>query len=260
MGVVNAREWLSHPITRGLDLDDPRTTDERRRLIASKPFLREIYEDWYTAVAGALPAGDGPVLEIGSGAGFLSRFVPGLITSEILLCSGIRLVLDGGHLPFPDGSLRGIAMTNVLHHLPEPRRFLIEAARCVRPGGAIVMIEPWVSWWSTFVYTRLHHEPFDPQAATWEFRKIGPLSGANGALPWVMFERDRARFEREFPQWTIDRVRPTMPFRYLLSGGVSMRSLTPAFTGPFWRAVERRLQPWMRNWAMFAEIRLLRRN
>jgi SAM-dependent methyltransferase len=258
MAGANVRRWLSHPITRGLDLDDPRTTDERRRLIASKPFLRDIYQDWYRTISDGLPAGDDPVLEIGSGAGFLDRFIPGLLTSEVLACSGVRLVLEGGHLPFADASLRAIVMTNVLHHLPEPRRFLAEATRTIRTGGAVLMIEPWVSRWSSFVYRTLHHEPFAPDAPAWEFPRGGPLSGANGALPWMIFERDRSTFEREFPQWTIERIVPSMPFRYLLSGGVSMRSLMPQATAPLWRAVERSLRPWMTSWAMFAEIVLRR--
>jgi hypothetical protein len=61
------------------------------------------------------------------------------------------------------------------------------------------MIEPWVTPWSRLVYTRMHHEPFVPAAAQWEFLTTGPLSGANGALPYILFSRDRAQFELEFP-------------------------------------------------------------
>src|SRR5262249_31802772 len=38
-----------------------------------------------------------------------------------------------------------------------------QATRCVRSGGVVAMIEPWVTPWSRFVYTRLHHEPFQPE-------------------------------------------------------------------------------------------------
>jgi len=44
-----------------------------------------------------------------------------------------------------DGSLRAIVMTDVLHHIPNVESFFAEAARCVRPGGVIVMIEPWLT-------------------------------------------------------------------------------------------------------------------
>jgi hypothetical protein len=145
-------------------------------------------------------------------------------------------------------------MTDVLHHLPQPRRFFSEAARCVRSGGVIVMIEPWVTPWSRLIYTKLHHEPFRPEATEWEFPPSGPLSGANGALPWILFERDRTQFEQEFPQWRIQLIKPMMPFRYLISGGVSMRSLMPGWTFSSWRRLEWLFQPWMKSWAMFVQI------
>lgn len=251
------RSLLAHPLTRGLDIDDPRTTELRRQVVQQKPFLRRIYEEWYTAMAAAVPAGEGSVAELGSGPGFLEEFIPGLITTEVLYCLGVQAVLDGCALPFREGSLRGIVMTDVLHHLPEPRRFFREAARAVRPGGAVIMHEPWVSAWSRFVYRRLHYEPFDERAG-WECAGEGPLSRANNALPWILFERDRAAFEREFPQWRVDRIEPGMPFRYLFSGGVTMRDLMPGPAFGLFRWVERRMQPWMKTWAMFAVIRLVR--
>lgn len=250
--------WLAHPLTRGLDIDDPRTTRLRRRILAEKRFLHRIYEEWYAAIAASLPAGEGAVLELGAGAGFLSEYVPGLLRSEVFPGPGLDLVLDGLDLPFAAGALRGIVMTNVLHHLPRPLRFFAEAARAVRPGGVVAMIEPWVTRWSRQVYIRLHHEPFLPEG-DWEIPAGGPLSGANGALPWILFERDRQRFEREAPAWRVRSVVPIMPLRYLVSGGISLRSLAPAATYPLWRGLERTLSPWSRQLAMFAHIVLERR-
>ena len=116
------------------------------------------------------------------------------------------------------------------------------------------MIEPWTTAWSRLIYTRLHHEPFDPGASAWTLPAGGPLSGANGALPWIVFERDRVAFEQAFPQWRVRSIEPFMPFRYLVSGGVSMRSLMPAMTFPLWRGFETLLRPWMSSLAMFALI------
>jgi hypothetical protein len=50
-----------------------------------------------------------------------------------------------------------------------------------------------------------------------------------------------------------------MPFRYLLSGGISLRSLMLGFTFNFWRGLENRLDPWMNNLGMFAKIVIIRR-
>jgi SAM-dependent methyltransferase len=248
------RSILAHPLTRGVDLDDPRTTELRREIIRSKPFLRRIYQEWYGLLAADLPVGQGRVLELGSGAGFFRDFLADVICSEVFVTPGIDVVLDGQRLPLADGSLRAIVMTDVFHHLPRARVFLAEAARCVRVGGVIAMIEPWSTRWSRFVYQRLHHELFRPEASEWEFPSAGPLSGANGALPWIVFERDRTVFEREFPQWTIERIAPLMPLRYLVSGGVSMRSLAPGFAFGAVKTIES-LLPGM---AMFAQIVLRR--
>jgi SAM-dependent methyltransferase len=253
------RRWLAHPLTSGRDLDDPATTALRRQIIESKPSLRAIYDEWYSRLAAELPAVPGAVLELGSGAGYCEQFIPGLITSEILPCPGVRLAADAHQLPFGDGSLRAIVFTDVLHHMPDVRLFFAEGLRCLRPGGRILMIEPWVSGWSRFVYTRLHHEPFLPEAPDWSFPSTGPLSGANGALPWILFSRDRQSFQADFPGLEIRAIQPFLPFRYLLSGGVSMLSLTPGFVQPLLKKFEDSLNAQMPNFAMFAFIALQRR-
>jgi hypothetical protein len=255
---VMLKIWLAHPLTRGLDIDDPSTTHLRLQIIQQKSFLRRIYQEWYQAIVAALPAGHGAVLELGAGGGFMSDFVPDLITSELFYCPSVRVVLNGLRLPFVAKSLRGIVMTNVLHHLPQPRLFFAEASRCVRSGGVVAMIEPWVTPWSRFVYTWLHHEPFDPETPTWELPTRGPLSGANDALPWIIFARDRLRFEAEFPHWQIELVKPIMPFRYLVSGGVSLRSLAPSWSFEVWRHIENTLGRGSNQMAMFAQIVLRR--
>jgi hypothetical protein len=138
------------------------------------------------------------------------------------------------------------------------RRFLKEATRCVRPDGKIIMIEPWVTPWSQWVYQHLHHEPFIPEATQWEFASSGPLSGANGALPWIVFSRDRVQFLKSFPEWRIEEIRLTMPFAYLISGGVSLRSFVPGMFYKLIRYMERMLTPHLPRFAMFAQITLQR--
>jgi SAM-dependent methyltransferase len=245
---------LTHPLVRDRDLDDPATTSVKRRLVREKAFLRRIYDEWYAIIIGALPPGHKPVLELGSGPGFFAERHNGVIASEIFSCPGVQVVLDGGRLPFAEGSLGAIVMTDVFHHLPDVAAFFREATTCVAPGGRIVMIEPWTTTWSRLIYSHFHHEPFDPGARDWALPPGGPMSGANGALPWIVFERDREVFEQVFPRWRIGSIKPFMPFRYLVSGGVSMRSLMPGAAFPAWRGFEALLQPWARSLAMFALI------
>jgi hypothetical protein len=83
-----------------MDIDDPSTTELRNEIIQTKPLLKSIYEEWYDLICKHLPDVDGPVLELGSGAGFLRSRIPTLITSEIFPCRNARLLLDGQSLPF----------------------------------------------------------------------------------------------------------------------------------------------------------------
>ena len=241
-----------------MQIDDPATTELRKQIIASKPFLKAIYDEWYQTLADELPPIDGKVLELGSGGGYCSDFIPGLITSEAFPCSTVQMVVDAQRMPFEDGTLRAIVMTNVMHHIPNVREFLKEATRCLRSGGKILMIEPWVTSWSKIVYTRLHHEPFDPNSAEWTFPARGPLSGANNAMPWIVFERDRAKFEAEFPELSVEKIQPFMPFRYLVSGGVTMRNLMPGFTHGAWLGVENLMKKQMSRLGLFAFVAIRR--
>jgi hypothetical protein len=60
--------------------------------------------------------------------------------------------------------------------------------------------------------------------------------------------------------WQIRTIKPMMPFRYLASGGVSMRSLMPGWTFNLWRGIETALLPFMDSLAMFAYILLEKRD
>lgn len=251
---------FQHPLTSGMDVDDSRTTELRRKIIRSKRFLCRLYEEWYDLIRSRIPSGDGPVVELGSGAGFMKERIPNLITTDVLPVAWVDCVLPAdGRLPFGNASLKAIVMTDVLHHLNDPRHYFREATRTVKPGGVVVMIEPWLTSWSRIVYRRLHSEPFLPDVEQWELTKSGPLSGANSALPWIIFERDRSRFEHEFPEWTSAAIEPFMPFSYLFSGGVSFRSFAPGWAYGYLRTIEHtigRIEQWA---AMFALIKIIRK-
>jgi SAM-dependent methyltransferase len=253
------KRLLAHPLTRGLDLDDPRVTQLRARIIREKGFLRKLYLEWYSLLLAAVPGGPGRIVELGSGAGFLKDCLPEAITSEVLSLPGVDVRLDARDLPFAQGGLKAILMVDVFHHIPDVPTFLSEAQRCLRPGGVLAMIEPWVTPWSRLVYARLHHEPFDPHAPNWRLPDAGPLTGANSALPWIVFERDKHYFTRRYRRLSLSCVKPGFPFTYLLSGGISLRSLAPGRCYGLCRGLERACGPLERGLACFAFIVVSRR-
>ncbi|RLD77320.1 MAG: hypothetical protein DRJ07_14880 [Bacteroidetes bacterium] len=144
-------------------------------------------------------------------------------------------------------------MIDTFHHIPDSEKFLSEAQRVLKKSGKIIMIEPANSWWGRFIYKNFHHEPFNPEG-NWIIPNIGPLSGANGALPWIVFERDQQLFNQKFPELEIELIKYHTPLRYLLSGGVSIKQLVPGFSYNAFSLIDKFLSNISRQLSMFVTI------
>jgi len=231
------RSALTHPLARDLDLDSAEATVVHARMIREKPFLRRLYVHYYdqyeACIARATPGGI--VLEVGAGGGFYSEVRPKAVSLDLRAGANVDLIGSALELPLCDGSTSAIVMLNVLHHLPDPIAFFHECQRVLKPGGRVCLIEPYAGPLSRRLIRPLHHEPWD-ETAGWSLPPAGPLTGANMAMPWIIFSRDRARYDREMPHLPIDRFELHTYVLYLLSGGVSMRSLLP---GALFRPMER---------------------
>jgi len=221
--------FWKEPSTLGLDMDSAEAVRAQRALIMGKPFLRRLYESYYNDFekVNRRSPDSGIRLEIGSGGGFLRDKIPGVVRMDVRPGSHVDLISSALELPFDGASVGSIFMLNVLHHLKDPECFFKEAVRVLKPRGRVVMIEPFVSPVSRVIYTRLHHEPFDPDQEGWNLVGDGAMSTANDALPWIIFERDRHIFEELFKNLEIVRVEPHTVLMYLASGGLSYRAMLP---------------------------------
>lgn len=222
--------WLKLPEASQIrDLDDPDNIYILRRIIKRKPFLYQTYQRFYRELLSktkTAPQG-GEVIELGSGAGFIKTIAPYVITSDILPYEGVDRVFSALDMPMAKDSVSAFIMIDVLHHIKDSRQFFREMQRCLKRGGKVVMIEPANTLFSRFIYQKFHHEPFDVRGG-WGFAEGGPLSGANMAIPWIIFQRDRQHFTQEFPAFRICSLRTHTPLSYLLSGGLSLRQLLPS--------------------------------
>lgn len=215
--------------------------------------MRRIYVEWYQLLKKWLPEEARVVIELGSGPGFISQEIPNAITSDILYLPYLDMVMNGRHLPFCKQCLDALLMVDVFHHISDAGSFLDEVSRVLKAGGRLVMIEPWLTSWSKWVLTRFHHEPMDFNAVEWAFSSDGPLTGANQALPWIVFNRDSILFSEKFPDLRVMLIQPIMPLTYILGGGFSHRFSFPGFTYPFFSTIDRRLMDPERR-GMFALI------
>lgn len=248
--------WLKLPESSQLsNLDTPENIHILRRIIHRKYFLEQTYISFYQDILNRIkdvPA-DGEVIELGSGASFLKRFAPHIVTSDILPYSGVDKTFSVLNMPLKDSSVSAFVMVDVFHHVKDSKAFLKEMNRCLKPNGKIVMIEPANTPWSRLIYTNFHHEPFQPDAG-WGFSEGGPLSGANMALPWIVFCRDRQVFMREFPELQLSNIHIHTPVKYLLSGGLSVRQLLPSCLYPVVSLVELILSPLSSLVGMFKTV------
>lgn len=232
-------------------IDSIEWLERDRKLVNNKKFLNWIYKDFYSKIKSTkLPK---PVVEIGSGAGFIKKIIPGAMTTDVIKASGIDIKAFAEKLPFKKSSIGSIVMLNVFHHIKDPKSALKEFERCLKPGGKIVMIEPWVTSFSKFIYQNFHHETFDPEAG-WKINGKGRMSDANGALPWIIFSRDVNLFKHEYPNLKIEQIKPHTPLRYLLSGGLSKPQLILNYYYRFLGKFEKLISPLNKHLAMFATI------
>jgi len=215
--------------------------EAHRQVWDTNPALRALYGDWYGRVAAALPAASvGPRLELGSGPGFARRFIPDLQLSDVVRAPWHDHEVSADAIPFGDVSLGALVLFDVLHHLADPRRFFYEAARVLRPGGRIVLCEPYIGPLSYPVYKLFHDEPIDlgvdPLAPA-----ASPVDGrdpfdANQAIPSLLFGRRRRLFNDAFPGLALAELEHLSGLSYPASGGFSRGPLLPA---PLWSALHR---------------------
>ncbi|MDD5629331.1 MAG: class I SAM-dependent methyltransferase [Elusimicrobia bacterium] len=252
---MGIKGWFMLPEAAALaSLDDQAAVAVHAEIIRRKPFLKRLYRDVYLGFRRDLPdAADARVVELGSGGGFIKEVIPRAITSDIRRIPGVDMRFSALEMPFAAGTLDALLLFDVFHHLPDAERFLREADRCLKTGGRLLMTEPANTLWGRFIWQNFHHEPFRP-ASGWRFAAAGPMSSANGALAWIIFCRDRERFQARFPALKIRRLRPYMPLRYIISGGVSLRQLLPGGAYPLVSCAERLLSPLDGVLGMFYDI------
>jgi SAM-dependent methyltransferase len=216
---------------------------ERKRVWASKPIIRKLYERWYRHIRQALRPGR--TLELGGGSGNLREFLPEVITSDIVFEPWLDAVMDAHAIPFKAESLDNLVLFDVLHHLMAPAAFFREGERVLRPGGRVVLVEPYLSWLSFPVYRFLHAEgmtwgtdPFVDQA----LESKEPFEG-NQAMATLIFRRQRQQFLEAFPRLKIIHEQTMDMFLYPVSGGFHQPSVCPLFLWGFLERLERLFAP-----------------
>jgi SAM-dependent methyltransferase len=239
---------LREPALAQLDLDGADRLQAHRAILDGKPMLRAVFEEMHALfleLDRRHLSGAGLSVELGAGVFPIRESRRDVLATDVVSSPHLDCVVDACAMPFADGAVRAIFGQNAFHHFPRPRRFFAELTRVLAPGGGAILLEPYHGWLASWLYPRLFaSEGFDKCYPDWDVPATGPMNGANQALSYITFERDRERFEAEFPALRLVHSEPVTNYvRYLLSGGLNFRQLVPGWTVPVLRAVERLLRP-----------------
>jgi SAM-dependent methyltransferase len=217
-----------------------------------KPVLRTVYQDFYDRLAPECRPGT--TIEIGGGIGNLKQRLGDVVATDVQFAPWLDCVADAQRLPFAAGTAANIVMVDVLHHLEFPAVFFREAARVLRPGGRVLMVEPAITYGSTLFYRLFHHEPVHTSAEALADGTPDPHRDpydSNQAIPTLLVTREREKFHARFPELRIARVVWFGLAVYPLSGGFKPWSLLTTGMARHLLRLERAVEPFVGRFAAF---------
>jgi SAM-dependent methyltransferase len=151
-------------------LEAPRSAVERAIAGVRRYFDLQAGSVW-NDVSELVADARGKVVDVGCGGQPYRSLLPesiqyvGLDTADAEANFGYRapdtVYFAGNEWPEQARNADLLLCTEALEHIPDPRRFLLEAFRCLRPGGRLLVTVPFAARW--------HFVPFD----YWRFTPSG---------------------------------------------------------------------------------------
>ena len=133
------------------------TTRKARVAAAARRFLDLQAGSVWNDLVKLLPEVRGKVLDVGCGAQPFRHLLPPGVAYQGIDYAGAEAhfgykmpdttYYSGDVWPVEDASVDVILTTETMEHVPDPVRFLDEAARCLKPGGRIILTVPFAARW-----------------------------------------------------------------------------------------------------------------
>ena len=172
------------------------------------------------------------------------------------------MVVDAQNMPFEQNSVRAIYGINCFHHFPNPDLFFNELDRVLVKGCGCVLIDPYYGTIAKRFYKKIFDtETFDMTQKEWVNESLGFMNGANQALSYIVFIRDKKKFEERYPNLEIIVQRTLNNYmRYALSGGLNFRQILPSFFSPVIKFFEFIFMPFNSVFALHHIIVIRKKN
>lgn len=252
---VKLRNYLKEPRLEGIDPDSDELLVLHSKVLYEKPMMRDVFAEFYDTCINLDNkhfTGKGKRVEIGAGVSFFKKKYPEILSTDVKTAPNLDMVVDAQNMPFEANSIRGIYGINCFHHFPNPNLFFKELDRVLEPGGGCVLIDPYYGTVASRFYKKIFDsETFDMTQKEWVNEELGFMNGANQALSYIVFVRDKKKLEQLFPNLEIVVQKPLNNYlRYLLSGGLNFRQVLPSFFSPLIKLWEFTLIPFNRVFAL----------
>lgn len=256
-------DLLRDPSIDNIDVDGEDRLVIHGKMLARKPMLREVFTDFHHAfrrLDESFFFAQGLKIELGAGIAPIRDSYPDVLATDVVYGAHLDQVLDAERMDLPDNSVRTFYGQNCFHHFPHPDKFFCELDRVLLPGGGVILLEPYYGPFATFLFKRLFKtEGFDKNFLSWETPATGPMNGANQALSYMIFVRDKDEFERKYPNLKIVKQELCGNYiKYLLSGGLNFRQLLPDWMSPLIQFIQFLLAP-LNRWLALHHIVLIRK-
>lgn len=225
------------------ELSDQQRLEAHEKTLTSKPKFQELVielqEEMIEMASRNRLDEAGGFLELGTGVMPMKRLDSRIESSDVVAGPNIDRIIDAQNMDISDNSLSTIFAQNVFHHLDDPAKFLNEVARVLRPGGVLILLEPYHNRLSRLLYPRLFRSETFDMAGSWKEDKVSAMVGANQALSHIVFVRDQEKYRSSFPGLEIVETNFCGGgVRYLLSGGLNFKQLAPSITFPHIKRLE----------------------
>ncbi len=238
------RTYLQEPRLIGINPDSEEMLAIHSKVLYEKPMMRNVFSEFYNACIQldkhCFSPTKGKQIEIGAGVSFFKKKYPEIISTDIKKAENLDMIVDAQHMPFENNSVRAVYGINCFHHLSNPQLFFNELERVLTKGGGCILIEPYYGVVAKRFYKKIFDtETFDMNQKEWNNESLGFMNGANQALSYIVFKRDKKKFEERYPNLEIVMQKPLNNYmRYVLSGGLNFRQLLPSFFSPVIKGVE----------------------
>jgi len=173
----------------------------------------------------------GSGVEFGAGAGLSSYFLKGYNILISDFCNSDWLSgknIDAMNSGLPSGNFDYVLVSNVIHHLDKPRLFFDEALRILKPGGKIIIIEPYSSLlMRIFLRIKKHEQVINsvyPLDEEYSFKKYAKSEkDGNNAVGKMLFKKPD-KFLKKYPGFEIIKKSCSEFSVFLNSGGQYSKS------------------------------------